>query len=329
MTPHGLLLGSDGDTAGGEPHGRLALFPAPAPNATPTAAFSSSCTWLGCTFDGSASTDPDGPVSSYTWDFGDGTTGQGATAQHTFAMAGQFTVRLRATDANGGTDAAYETVVVTAEPQPIAFRKAIGTTGNKTSFNLTVPATVQQGDALLLFASVNNSTATVSKPAGLTGWKELGHVDTGGMRTFVWWKTAATGDASRTVTVNLSAIAKVDLTLVAYDGTDPAAPIAAWQSRAETSSRHAHTTPSVESPVDGAWVISYWADKSSATTEWVAPSGELVRRAGLMSGSGRVTSLLTDDAMAHAPGTFGGKVATASAASAKATAWTVVLRPAG
>ena len=242
VTPHGLLLGSDGDTAGGEPHGRFALFPAPAPNATPNADFSTSCTWLGCTFDGSASTDPNGAISSYSWDFGDGTTAQGVVAPHTFAKAGRFTVRLRATDANGGTDAAYETVVVAPEPQPIAFRKAIGTTGNKTSFNVTVPATVQQGDVLLLFASVNNSTATVSKPAGLTGWKELGRVDTGGLRTFVWWKTAATGDASRTVTVNLSAIAKADLTLAAYDGTDPAAPIAAWQSRAETSSRRPRHT---------------------------------------------------------------------------------------
>ena len=75
-------------------------------------------------------------------------------------------------------------------------------------------------------------------------------------------------------------------------------------------------------------MVSYWADKNSATTTWTAPAGDVVRRMGLNIGSGRVTTLLSDDATAHGPGTQGGRTATADAPATKATMWTVVLRPA-
>src|SRR5439155_20304023 len=47
------------------------------PNQPPTAAFTSSCTALTCSFT-STSSDPDGSISAYSWTFGDGAT---STAQ--------------------------------------------------------------------------------------------------------------------------------------------------------------------------------------------------------------------------------------------------------
>ena len=49
-------------------------------------------------FDGTASSDPDGAVLSYAWDFGDGTTGAGATTSHTYTLRGTFTVTLTVDD---------------------------------------------------------------------------------------------------------------------------------------------------------------------------------------------------------------------------------------
>ncbi len=94
----------------------------PPANQPPTASFTFSCTDLGCTFDGSGSTDSDGTVTSWAWDFGDGATGSGETANHTYAAAGTYTVTLTVTDDDGATDSASQSVTVsdTANQPPTA-----------------------------------------------------------------------------------------------------------------------------------------------------------------------------------------------------------------
>ena len=64
-------------------------------------------------FDGSASTDSGtGTVQSYSWDFGDGTSGSGETTTHTYAEPGTYTVELTVSD---GTNTGSNETVVTVE----------------------------------------------------------------------------------------------------------------------------------------------------------------------------------------------------------------------
>ena len=56
----------------------------PPENHPPTAAATVTCTGLVCSFNGTASNDPDGDTLTYAWDFDDGNNGSGATTTHTY-----------------------------------------------------------------------------------------------------------------------------------------------------------------------------------------------------------------------------------------------------
>ena len=78
----------------------------------PTASFTHSCVGTLCDFDGTSSTDPDGTVVSYDWDFGDGNTATGATASHTYALSGIYNVSLTVADDIGNTTTTTTSITV-------------------------------------------------------------------------------------------------------------------------------------------------------------------------------------------------------------------------
>ena len=90
-----------------------------APNQSPIAAMTWSCQGFGCDFDGAPSTDPDGSVVSYAWDFGDGNVASGATPSHTYAAAGSYQVVLTVTDNEAASNNTTETASVT---EPLLVR---------------------------------------------------------------------------------------------------------------------------------------------------------------------------------------------------------------
>ncbi|MGO4835648.1 PKD domain-containing protein, partial [Rhizobiaceae sp. 2RAB30] len=70
-------------------------------------------------FDASDSFDPDGTLTSLTWDFGDGSTAQGAKVSHSFSKPGTYPVRLTVTDNSNAacaTNAATLDLFVDAPP---------------------------------------------------------------------------------------------------------------------------------------------------------------------------------------------------------------------
>ena len=70
------------------------------------------------TFDGSRSFDPDGTALTYSWDFGDGTTGASKTTSHTYEEEGTYDISLVVTDMHGASGRAEETVIAES-PFPV------------------------------------------------------------------------------------------------------------------------------------------------------------------------------------------------------------------
>jgi len=65
-------------------------------------------------FNASGSVDPDGRITAYAWNFGDGTTASGKTASHTFTATANrtYTVTLTVTDDNGATASGSQSIEV-------------------------------------------------------------------------------------------------------------------------------------------------------------------------------------------------------------------------
>jgi len=292
------------------------------PNQPPTATFSSSCLGLACSFDGSASRDTDGTVTSYAWDFGDGTVADGALPPHTYPRGGDYPVTLTVTDDDGATAVAQSTVTVApASGSAVSFRASAATDANTTRPSVVVPSTVLAGDRLLLVLTTNRA-ATTTTPAG---WTLLSTVSDGtDVRSWVFTRAAVAGTAGSTVQPTLDAISKCSLTLVGYAGA--AAPSSVVGAN-EAGSTAAHGTPAAPVTTGGSTVVSYWADKVAAAHTWSLPPTVTARAATVGSGGGLLTSA-TGDTQTVSAGSWPGATADAGTSSAKAVSWTVVLPPA-
>lgn len=102
-------------TAGAMTTVQVTLTPLPT-NQAPTALFTytpaSPTAGTAVQFDATASSDPDGTIISYAWNFGDTGTATGATPTHTYATSGAYTVQLTVTDNGGRTGQVSRVVTV-------------------------------------------------------------------------------------------------------------------------------------------------------------------------------------------------------------------------
>jgi 6-phosphogluconolactonase (cycloisomerase 2 family) len=128
------------------------------PDEGPVAAFSSAAAPASdpSTFNAAASSDPDYPLASYKWEFGDGDTEttSSPTTTHTYATAGTYSASLTVTDAAGCSTSQIFT------GQTISCN---GSSQAETSHQVTVPAGVRLG----ISSAGSGSGSVSSAPSGI------------------------------------------------------------------------------------------------------------------------------------------------------------------
>lgn len=290
-------------------------------NQPPTASFTASCTGMVCSFDGTASADPDGNVASWAWNFGDGTTGTGSTASRTYTSAGPRTVTLQVTDNDGAT--ASTTRQVDPADVAVTFVGAANANANTTTHRVVIPATVQAGDTLVLHMSLNTATVTLGDPAG---WTVLDSLTAGGVQGRSWTRTATAADAGSTVTITTSALAKGDLSLGAYRASGGGSTaVVAHAGSVDQATGADHTSPAVNVAAPGAWLLTYWAAKASVDIAWATPAGSVLRTSAPGTGGGRLASVGVDSGHDVPTGPAGGLVATTTPDVTRTVMFTTVV----
>ena len=248
-------------------------------NAPPNADFSYSPTnppvntWV--RFDGTSSSDSDGTIVNYAWNFGDGSTDSGSSVWHRFGTAGTHVVTLTVTDDDGAGDTMTQAVQVGALNQ--APSAAWAATPSNPAVNEWM-----QFDATAS-ADPDGSIASYAWNFG-DGTTDMGSV--------VWHRFGAAGTYAVTLTVTDDDGATDTATATIQVGPTNQPPVAAYS--------YSPTNPSVNAWVQFDATASTDADGSIASYAWnfgdgSTDAGSVVWHRFTVGASYLVTLTVTDD----------------------------------
>jgi aryl-phospho-beta-D-glucosidase BglC (GH1 family)/uncharacterized protein YjdB len=143
-------------------------------------------------FDASQSSDPDGDALTFTWSFGDNTSGTGSKPSHTYTAIGTYSAVVTVSDGKGGTANASITITIT----PAGSIPVTGVVLVPTSISIAAGTTIQ------LTATVSPSNATNKNVSWTSSNPTIASVNTTGVVTGVAAGTAtitvSTADGAKT-----------------------------------------------------------------------------------------------------------------------------------
>jgi PKD repeat protein len=140
-------------------------IPTPPPNVAPTAQFTATPTGLTVAFNGSNSSDSDGAIASWAWDFGDGSksTDSGSTS-HTY-KEGTYTASLVVTDDDGAPSTAFTREVTVSAPPAVVAADTFGRTVAG-GWGSTNPGGAWTTSSTAANYAVSNGTGNITLPNG-------------------------------------------------------------------------------------------------------------------------------------------------------------------
>ena len=143
--------------------------PSPTPNAAPTAGFLAGCGGQNCNF-ADRSSDPDGNLSEWRWEFGDGEVSTARDPSHAYQSGGTYSVGLTAKDSEGASSTTIRQVTVPGPTYPLGL--TLTTSSTSTQQRVTLNWTRAQGTQVYIYrnglvfeSSVNDGQDVITKNA--------------------------------------------------------------------------------------------------------------------------------------------------------------------
>ena len=153
-------------------------------------------------FSGGGSSDADGLIASYSWNFGDGATATGPAATHTYTTAGVYDARLTVTDNVGATASTVVRITVNAQ---VLRSTSVTLSGNRNGSTVNLQGQVQVRNTSGAAVSGVTVSATWRKPDGSTA-SRTATTNTSGAASF------STSGPRGTYTLTVTNLAKTGYT---------------------------------------------------------------------------------------------------------------------
>ena len=134
---------------------RVTCADRPPPNQPPQARFTTTrslvAPWEIVAFDAESSTDPDGTIVSYAWDFGDGFTTNGVLVRHAYVHSGRFLVVLTVVD-NSHTPATASSELTVDVPPMAAFATSLNTAPRSVPIHFDASGSIDSDGTIVSYA---------------------------------------------------------------------------------------------------------------------------------------------------------------------------------
>lgn len=210
----------------------------------------------------------------------------------------------------------------------MAYRTGVATNANNNAPTVTVPATTQTGDVLLIQLSQNNTNVITSTPSSLTSLDSDTTVSTFPSNLYRVVVDGSTVAAGTVLNWGLSATRSWTISLSVWSGIDNTTPVLGTVAKA-AGAVSTTVMPSITTSAS-AYLVEIGAAKSNGTTitSWTAPSGwtNRITAPALSTFSGSSNHADRDAGLAAA-GTYGGETYTQNATPGATIRYIVALNP--